>query len=381
MTSPGRFDPEEVISLIKLAKNTSKAHYLPLAIETVMNTGIPIVDLVHLTTENIVQKPLGQFYISLIFHTDLQGNNKIQPPLEIPVEDLFIKRIFSYIRKRNSEFKLKGKPLQEDLEKHFFLSNTGNVLDPNQISHTFSSLLQKLFPPFEVQQRKLTWQSLRKTYGYYLLNVRNLPLHTVSRLLGHTSISHTIQFLSLPENDSLISKTRQKDPRSIDLIEDLDIAFPNENLELEQEQINSNIDEVVSRILDLCGSNLFIIRDPATRREIISNQLYLLKEKYSQLPTTRQLELERSLKFLKQRYKTLIMEIRAINLSNEQQKYSKLFDRKVEKDIKKQAKDRSYELRQQGFGYRKIADLINDEFNSWFHYTTIRYWLKKKPNQ
>jgi hypothetical protein len=55
----------------------------------------------------------------------------------------------------------------------------------------------------------------------------------------------------------------------------------------------------------------------------------------------------------------------------------KLYEKKVKKTLKNQMTEKAKELRAQGLGYGKIAELINAEYHTTFTRITIKNWLIK----
>jgi integrase len=98
-------------------------------------------------------------------------------------------------RQRQREHKLRFLPLWHDSDL-IFTSQIGTPLDPNDVSRDFQAFQARHELP------KVRFHDLRHAAGSIMLK-NGIPMHVVSRILGHSNIATTIDIYGHVEDESL----------------------------------------------------------------------------------------------------------------------------------------------------------------------------------
>jgi chromosome segregation ATPase len=251
-----------------------------------------------------------------------------------------------------------------------------------------------LLPQGEIQRRKLSIHSLRKSFGSRKL-AEGFSLHEVSKMLGHLSIQTTMIYLKLSEKEVLESYAEKSKEQDLDYITQLDAEKETRKVQKSQEDIAEDIERIDQELIEVNteyrtrlseGENTTHYRirleELTKEREELQNQLLTPKEQdlIEQLVQARkQIEnLEKQLQYANSRMK---------DMPN-----YKFYEKKVKKSLKQQMMDRAKELagnytikinkkgeeeRHYDVGLGKVAEKVNEEFNTTFSRHTIKYWLNK----
>lgn len=98
-------------------------------------------------------------------------------------------------RQRQRELKIKHRPLWQDSEL-IFTTLVGSPLDPNDVSRDFRAFLERNCLP------AVRFHDLRHAAGSIMLKNR-VPMHVVSRILGHSTIATTVNTYGHVETEAL----------------------------------------------------------------------------------------------------------------------------------------------------------------------------------
>jgi integrase len=98
-------------------------------------------------------------------------------------------------RQRQREAKIRFRPLWGDSDL-VFTTQIGSPLDPNDVSRDFATFLERNRLP------KVRFHDLRHAAGSIMLK-NGVPMHVVSRILGHSNIATTIDIYGHVEDGSL----------------------------------------------------------------------------------------------------------------------------------------------------------------------------------
>lgn len=98
-------------------------------------------------------------------------------------------------RQRQRELKIKHRPLWQDSDL-VFTTLIGSPLDPNDVSRDFRAFLERNGLP------GVRFHDLRHAAGSIMLKNR-VPMHVVSRILGHSTIATTVNIYGHVETEAL----------------------------------------------------------------------------------------------------------------------------------------------------------------------------------
>lgn len=363
---------DEEIELVMEAARRGRAKYMPLAIDVAVSTGIRVDGIGKLTLDKIRFDEVHKLhYIQLTKGLVWEESDTKSHSYRVPVEEALVDRIKAFVEKRNNNKKQKVKP---EFEHHLFVSNTGNAMEGNTISMQFTIIIRRVIDRKEIDSRKLSFHSLRKSFGTRMLQ-KGFKIHEVSKMLGHSDVLVTMRYLRIDQSQIFDAYAEKRQEQSLDLFDDLNAIKENKAQQREESEIvkqQQELDRELEKLLSMFVSGT----NNQTLVQIRIGEIIAAREQLrSQILTPREQKLVQELEFYKNRANQLQQELLAREKMQELTNY-KFYERKAKKSIKQQMHDRAAELRGQELGYGKIADMINEEFSTTFSRGTIKYWLQ-----
>ncbi|MBN7575982.1 recombinase XerD [Clostridium sp. 2-1] len=187
------FTDEELIAILSYSKNSIIKDIATVCISTGIRRGeclgLKWSDLDSDAMEINISRT-----VSTVAVIDKDGNRKYETIVQIPktkgsVRSIplpeSLKPIFERIKIKQNENKLKiGESYNRENEGFIFLTENGNLIDSSNLSRSWKRYLKK------IGVRYIKFHALRHTYATRQFEAE-LPLKTVSTLLGHSSIEIT----------------------------------------------------------------------------------------------------------------------------------------------------------------------------------------------
>ncbi|OLS15233.1 MAG: putative site-specific recombinase XerD [Promethearchaeota archaeon CR_4] len=371
-----KFTDEEVELMLDKAPKLMQVPYLTMVIDAGVNSGIRVKSISKLTLDKLRKDDTtGVFYIQLTKGLIAEENDTKTRSQRVPIPETFVERIKAFVERRNQTFVKEGVTIPSDWQGRVFLSNRGHPLDGESISHKFTQFIRKVLPQDMIRARKLSIHSLRKSFASRKLK-EGFTLHEVSKMLGHTKITTTILYLQLNEQEVLDAYAEKQKEKSLDFLAEIEAAKETRKTQVSESEIIAQEKVIDTEMMEV----LAMLLDKRNDRERLMIHLRQLIEERSvlraQLISPREQKLLEEREMLLRRIKQLEEETRFASERLKQLPNYKLFEKKTKKTLKTQMQERAAALREQGLGYGKIADAINEEFHTPFTRQTIKYWLQ-----
>lgn len=375
-----KFTDEEVARLLDAIPKVTRNPYLALAIDIAVNTGIREDGIGKLTLDKIKKdETTGKFYIQLTKGMNEEENDTKTHSQKVPFPPTLFERIEKFLEERDIKKAKRGKIIPEELKNHLFLSNQLGPLTGAEISARFRQLILQVIPKEEIEKRKLSFHSLRKTFATRML--KDFPLHTVSKMLGHSKITTTIHYLKLNEQEVLTEYAEKAKEKDLDFITGLETKKKSEKIQVAEKDIIEQ-QKAIDLEIDKVTEALLSVPEQPEQYEIRLKQLIEERSDLrSQLMSPREQQLYEEVKNLQRQNARLQEELRFANERQKELPNFKFYERKTKKNLKAQMKERAISLKEEGLGYGKIADIVNNEFNTKFTRQAIKYWIVKRQSQ
>lgn len=382
-----KFSDEEIEVLIDAAKKHKRTPYLSLAIDIAVNTGIRIDGISKLTLDKIKQDDLsGKYYIQLTKGLIHEENDVKTHSQRVPFPDTLYERINDFVSKRNEQYKRlaeRGSKPQRSLppeyERHVFISKYRVPILGNKISNRFLNLMREVLPQSEIDRRNLSFHSLRKSFASRMLKA-GFKLHEVSKMLGHTRITTTVRYLKMDEQEVMNAYAEKEKEQSLDFMEKVETQKKIRKVQVQEQDIFEQQKEIDLEYREVANS---ILAGSTHSEKLFIRLFQLVEEKINlrnQLVSPREQQLLEEREILLRKNAQLEEELRFAQDRMKELPNFKFYERKTKKSLKERMKERAFALRDDGLGYGKIADTINEEYNTTFTRQTIRYWIENRES-